>query len=126
MRRFLTFLIAIFGALVLGAGVAHAAGDNSIDSSTPGADETISLAPTQIQLRFTKEVGGAEAVAQMGLVLTCDSRIINLGPPQLAADGLTVSAALTQRMTNGNCTVTCDDDQTLSRHTARQREIQSG
>ena len=106
MRRFLTFLIALFGALVLGAGVAHAAGDNSIDSSTPGADETISLAPTQIQLRFTKEVGGAEAVAKMGLVLTCDSRIINLGPPQLAADGLTVSAALTQRLINGNCTVT--------------------
>jgi copper transport protein len=106
MRRFLTFLLAVFGALVLGAGVAHAAGDNSIDTSTPSADETISLAPTQIQLRFTKEVGGAEAVAKMGLVLTCDSRIINLGPPQLAADGLTVSAALTQRMTNGQCTVT--------------------
>ncbi len=106
MRRYLTLLLAIFGALVLGVGAAHAAGDNSIDSSTPGAGETITLAPTQIQLRFKNAVGGAEAVAQMGLVLTCDSRIINLGPPQLAADGLTVSSALTQRLVNGKCAVT--------------------
>jgi methionine-rich copper-binding protein CopC len=106
MRRFLPFLLAFFGALVLGTGTAHAAGDNSIDTSTPGNGETITLAPTQIQLRFTAPVGGAEAVAQMGLVLTCDSRIINLSAPQLAADGLTVSAALTQRLSNGNCTVT--------------------
>ena len=106
MRRFLPFLLAFFGAIVLGTGTAHAAGDNSIDTSTPGNGETITLAPTQIQLRFTAPVGGAEAVAQMGLVLTCDSRIINLSAPQLAADGLTVSAALTQRLSNGNCTVT--------------------
>jgi copper transport protein len=41
----------------------------------------------------------------MGLVLTCESRIINLGTPQLGPDGVTVSAALTQILENGNCRV---------------------
>lgn len=105
MRRFLSFLLVFFGACALGTGIAQAQGDNSISTSSPGAGEVIALAPTQIQLRFSLPVGGADAVAQMGLVLTCESRIINLGTPQLGPDGLTVSAALTQILENGNCRV---------------------
>ena len=105
MRRFLSFLLVFLGAIALGAGTAHAEGDNSISTSSPAAGEVIALAPTQIQLRFSLPVGGADAVAQMGLVLTCESRIINLGSPQLGADGVTVSAALTQILENGDCRV---------------------
>jgi putative copper export protein/methionine-rich copper-binding protein CopC len=105
MRRFLSFLLVFFGACALGTGIAQAEGDNSISTSSPAAGEVIALAPTQIQLRFTLPVGGADAVAQMGLVLTCESRIINLGTPQLGPDGVTVSAALTQILENGNCRV---------------------
>lgn len=106
MRRLFTFLFVVLGALVsLGAPVS-AEGQNSLESSNPAAGETITLAPTQIQLRFAQPVGGADAVAQMGLVLTCESAITNLGPPQLAADGVTVSAALTQIPENGTCVVT--------------------
>lgn len=105
MRRFLSFLLVFFGACALGTGIAQAQGDNSISTSSPGAGEVIALAPTQIQLRFSLPVGGADAVAQMGLVLTCESRIINLGTPQLGPDGVTVSAALTQILENGNCRV---------------------
>lgn len=105
MRRFLSFLLVFFGACALGTGIAQAEGDNSISTSSPAAGEVVALAPTQIQLRFTLPVGGAEAVAQMGLVLTCESRIINLGTPQLGPDGVTVSAALTQILENGDCRV---------------------
>lgn len=105
MRRFLSFLLVFFGACALGTGIAQAEGDNSISTSSPAAGEVVALAPTQIQLRFTLPVGGADAVAQMGLVLTCESRIINLGTPQLGPDGVTVSAALTQTLENGNCRV---------------------
>lgn len=88
----------------LGTGV-HAAGDNTLESSAPAAGEVVTVAPTQIQLKFTLPVGGAEAVAKMGLSLSCESKLTNLGPPQLAADGVTVSAALTQVPDNGNCVV---------------------
>jgi copper transport protein len=106
MRRFFLLCLAIIGTLASFAGTAHAAGDNTIASSNPAAGEVVMLAPTQIQLRFTLPVGGEEAIAQMGLVLTCENKITNLGPPQLAPDGVTVSAALTQIPENGRCTVT--------------------
>ena len=106
MRRLFTFLFVVLGALVSLGAPAFAEGQNSLESSNPAAGETITLAPTQIQLRFAQPVGGAEAIAQMGLVLTCESAITNLGPPQLAADGVTVSAALTQIPENGTCVVT--------------------
>ena len=105
MRRLLTFVLLWLTAFSLLSGHATAAGDNTVESSTPSAGETITLAPTQIQLRFTQPVGGAEAVAQMGLVLTCDSKITNLASPQLGSDGVTVSAALTQVLGNGTCKV---------------------
>ena len=106
MRRLSAFFVAIFSVLALMSGVAHAAGDNTIASSSPAAGEVVNLAPTQLQLQFTKPVGGDTAIAAMGLVLTCDGKITNLGPPQLGADGVTVSAALTQILGNGTCTVT--------------------
>lgn len=106
MRRLHIFLLVILGSLSVLGGSAVAEGQNSLESSNPAAGETITLAPTQIQLRFAQPVGGDAAVAQMGLVLTCESTITNLGPPQLAADGVTVSAALTQIPDNGTCVVT--------------------
>lgn len=115
MRRFTSscFLPRVLAVAVViaafiaafGAGTARAAGDNSIESSNPSEGEVVTVAPTQIQLRFKNPVGGAEAVAKMGLSLSCESKLTNLGPPQLAADGVTVSAALTQIPDNGSCTV---------------------
>lgn len=106
MRRLSAFFLALIAALAMTSGVARAAGDNTLESSSPAAGESITLAPTQIQLKFAKAIGGADAIAKMGLVLTCENKITNLGPPQLAADGVTVSAALTQVLSNGSCTVT--------------------
>lgn len=105
MRRLFSFFLVFLGTFTLLTGQASAAGDNTVESSTPAAGEIVTLAPTQIQLRFTKPVGGAEALAQMGLVLTCDNKITNLASPQLGSDGVTVSAALTQVLSNGNCKV---------------------
>lgn len=98
-------LVGLFAIGLIGPGRAVAAGDNSIESSNPAEGEVVSVAPTQIQLRFKNPVGGADAVAKMGLSLSCESKLTNLGAPQLAADGVTVSAALTQIPDNGNCTV---------------------
>jgi hypothetical protein len=102
MRRLPTFLLALIAFLAIGAGPASAAGDNTLASSTPAAGEVIDLAPTQIQLKFTLPLGGADAVGKMGLSLSCESQLVNLGPPALSADGVTVSAALTQAPPNGN------------------------
>jgi putative copper export protein len=41
----------------------------------------------------------------MGLSLACESKLTNLGPPQLSVDGVTISAALTQVPQNGSCVV---------------------
>lgn len=105
MRKFVRFILLLLGAIAALATPAGAEGQNTLESSNPAAGETVTLAPTQLQLRFAQPVGGAEAVAQMGLVLTCESKITNLGPPQLATDGVTVSAALTQVPDNGTCEV---------------------
>lgn len=105
MRRVLVILSALLGVLTLGAGTVRAAGENTLESSNPAAGETVALAPTQIQLKFTAAIGGATAVSQMGLVLTCEDKIVNLGPPALGSDGVTVSAALTQVLPNGKCVV---------------------
>ena len=105
MRRLPLLFIAVVSALAFSAGPAKAAGDNTLSSSRPTAGEVVTLAPTQLQLKFTLPVGGAEIAAQMGLSLACESKLTNLGPPQLSADGVTISAALTQVPENGSCVV---------------------
>ena len=121
MRRLLICLFAAAGAVSLGvagavslgaagapgfgATPALAEGTNTLESSSPAAGEVITVAPTQLQLKFVLPAGTAEQVAQMGLALTCSGRLVGLGTPQLGADGLTVSAALTQVPPNGTCTV---------------------
>ena len=105
MRRLPLLFIAVASALAFSAGPAHAAGDNTLASSSPTAGEVVTLAPTQLQLKFTLPVGGADIASQMGLSLACESKLTNLGPPQLSADGVTISAALTQVPQNGSCVV---------------------
>ena len=105
MRRLPLLFIAVASALAFSTGPAHAAGDNTLASSSPTAGEVVTLAPTQLQLKFTLPVGGAEIATQMGLSLACESKLTNLGPPQLSADGVTISAALTQVPQNGSCVV---------------------
>ena len=105
MRRSVLLFCAFVAALVPGASMVHAEGNNTLESSSPAANEIITVAPTQLQLKFTNPAGTAEEVAQMGLALTCTGRLIGLGTPQVSTDGLTVSAALTQIPPNGSCTV---------------------
>lgn len=105
MRRLALLLCAFFAALIPAASLVHAEGNNTLESSSPAANEIITVAPTQLQLKFTNPAGTAEQVAQMGLALTCTGRLIGLGTPQVSTDGLTVSAALTQVPSNGTCTV---------------------
>lgn len=105
MRRLPLFFIAVACVLAFSAGSAQAVGDNTLASSNPAAGEVVTLAPTQLQLKFSLPVGGAEIVSQMGLSLACESKLTNLGPPQLSTDGVTVSAPLTQIPQNGSCVV---------------------
>jgi len=104
MKRLL-FFFAVLAAVFVSGGTSSAAGQNSIQSSKPAAGETITIAPTQLQLVFSSPVGGPEAVANMGLSLSCEGNLTGLGTPVLADDGLTVSAPLTQIPINGTCTV---------------------
>lgn len=104
MKR-LVFFFAVLAAVLFSGGTTHAAGQNTLESSKPAAGETITIAPTQLQLVFASPVGGAEAVANMGLSLSCEGNLIGLGSPALGDDGVTVSAPLTQIPANGTCTV---------------------
>jgi len=103
-RAVVGFGLAV-GVGVLPVATANAQGTNTLESSSPASGETVTTAPTQIQLRFADALGGAEQVAKMVISLSCDSKLTNLGAPQLGADGRTVSAALLQIPGNGNCTV---------------------
>lgn len=95
------FLVAGF----LPVAGALAQGENTLESSSPASGETVTTAPTQLQLRFVDTVGGTDAVSKMVLSLSCNNKLTNLGPAQLGADGKTVSAALLQIPGNGNCIV---------------------
>ena len=103
MKRLL-FFFAVLAAVVTG-GTASATGQNTVQSSKPAPGETVTIAPTQLQLVFANPVGGADAVANMGLSLSCEGNLTGLGVPVLADDGVTVSAPLTQIPANGTCTV---------------------
>jgi putative copper export protein/methionine-rich copper-binding protein CopC len=104
MKR-LVFFFAVLAAVLFSGGTTNAAGQNSVESSKPAPGETITIAPTQLQLVFASPVGGAEAVANMGLSLSCEGNLTGLGTPVLGEDGVTVSAPLTQIPANGTCTV---------------------
>lgn len=104
MKR-LVFFFAVLAAVLFSGGTTHAAGQNTLESSKPAPGETITIAPTQLQLVFASPVGGAEAVANMGLSLSCEGNLVGLGSPVLGDDGVTVSAPLTQIPANGTCTV---------------------
>ena len=58
MKR-LVFFFAVFAAVLFSGGTTHAAGQNTLESSKPAAGETITIAPTQLQLVFASPVGGA-------------------------------------------------------------------
>lgn len=105
LSRALLGCVLLLGIGVGSASMVAAQGTNTLESSTPGAGETVTTAPTQIQLRFAESVGGADAVSRMVLSLSCNSKLTNLGAPQLGADGRTVSAALLQIPGGGTCVV---------------------
>jgi copper transport protein len=104
MKR-LVFFFAVLAAVLFSGGSVDAAGQNTVQSSKPAPGETVTIAPTQLQLVFASPVGGPEAVANMGLSLSCEGNLTGLGTPVVGEDGVTVSAPLTQIPANGTCTV---------------------
>ena len=64
MRRLVLVLLAAAGVAFLPAASALAEGTNTLESSSPAANEVITVAPTQLQLRFVLPAGTAEQVAQ--------------------------------------------------------------
>jgi copper transport protein len=104
MKR-LVFFFAVLAAVLFSGGSLDAAGQNTVQSSKPAPGETVTIAPTQLQLVFASPVGGPEAVANMGLSLSCEGNLTGLGTPVVGDDGVTVSAPLTQIPANGTCTV---------------------
>lgn len=96
--------VGFLGAF-LGAGTAHAVGDNTLSSSNPAPSENVTVAPTQLQLVFTNPFANPNDVNQMGLSLVCNGNIVSLGAAQLGTDLKTVSAPLTQVPNAGSCVV---------------------
>ncbi len=104
MKRFPT-IFALCAAGVIGlAGQVNAADSNTVTASNPSAGEVVSVVPTQVQMVFQNPLSVAD-VSAMALSLACDSKLVSLGQPQLAADNVSVSAPLTQLPGNGRCTV---------------------
>lgn len=103
MKRVLTFVLCAVGVVGL-SGRAFAADSNTVTASNPSAGEVVDVVPTQVQMVFQNPVSAAD-VAAMALSLACESKLVSLGQPQLAADNVSVSAPLTQLPGNGKCTV---------------------
>lgn len=93
-------------ALAIGGlvGRASAADSNTVTASNPSAGEVVNVVPTQVQMVFQNPLSAAD-VSAMALSLACESKLVSLGQPQLAADNVSVSAPLTQLPGNGKCTV---------------------
>ncbi len=104
MKRFILLLLCTFGVAALAGEATAATQSNSVVSSNPIANEAVTVAPTQIQMVFQNPLT-ADDVAQMGLSLACEKALVSLGPPQLATDGVSVTAPLTQIPPNGRCNV---------------------
>ena len=104
MKRFFLLLLCTLGVAAFAGHATAATTGNSVASSNPIANEVVAVAPTQIQMVFQNAVT-ADDVARMGLSLACDKALVSLGPAQLATDGVSVTAPLTQIPPNGKCNV---------------------
>lgn len=91
-------VLAMAGWLLLGGKPVAAA--NQLVSSIPEAGSTLDASPTTFQMTFKDPVGPQHVVA-----LSCSGQPIQLGPPQLAADTVTLTVAVPTALPAGNCTV---------------------
>lgn len=98
-------LIAALAIVFFVPFAGHAAAENTLVSSNPAEGETVDIAPTQIQMFFQNPIGGEAGLAQVAVALSCEGRLVSLGPLQLGADDRTVSAPLIQLPDTGTCTV---------------------
>ena len=73
---------------------------NQLVGSSPAADSSVDVAPTDLQLTFKDPVG-----AQQVIILSCNGANIPLGSPQLAADTVTLTANITAPLPAGKCAV---------------------
>lgn len=77
---------------------AHA--DNSVAKSSPEAGGNVDTSPEAIEIVFTETLGASNQVT-----MTCGSTVMNLSPPQLLVDGVTLRIPLNAPAPKGTCTV---------------------
>jgi copper transport protein len=105
-RRRTRLLAALAAALAIaGVGASGASAANELESATPAPDSELTAAPSVLQLVFRDSLGQEVTAEQVKVAMVCNATTIALGPRELAPDGRTFSAPLTQIAPAGTCNV---------------------
>ena len=98
-RRLLVVAIGTATLAIASTGfVAHA--DNTLTASNPSDGASLPTSPTQLEFTFAQPVGPTKAV-----ITTCNGEPFAVGNAEVAADGVTLTAAVPTPMPKGTCNV---------------------
>jgi copper transport protein len=105
-RRRVRLLLVVAAALAIaGGGASRASAANELESATPAPDSELTAAPSVLQLVFRDSLGTDVTAEQVRVAMVCNGTTVALGPRELAPDGRTFSAPLTQIAPPGTCSV---------------------
>lgn len=96
-----TLGLGLFAALGLSAvapGVAYA--ENTVVNSSPATGAIRDVAPEEIVITFSEELGEVNTIA-----LSCDAETIPLSAPEVGDDGLLLTAEITEPVGRGTCSI---------------------
>jgi len=100
MRRFVRRALIVAAAfLSAGAFAAPTAlAENSLVSSNPADNESLTASPTSMVFNFSEPLGGTNSVA-----VTCEGAPFSVGQTTVGPDGLTITVPVPNPMPKGTC-----------------------
>jgi putative copper export protein/methionine-rich copper-binding protein CopC len=96
VRRTLVVAAAFLSAGAFGAPTALA--ENSLVSSNPADNESLTASPTSMVFTFSEPLGGTNSVA-----VTCEGAPFSVGQTTVGPDGLTITVPVPNPMPKGTC-----------------------
>jgi putative copper export protein/methionine-rich copper-binding protein CopC len=96
VRRTLVFAAAFLSAGAFAAPTALA--ENSLVSSNPADNESLTASPTSMVFTFSEPLGGTNSVA-----VTCEGAPFSVGQTTVGPDGLTITVPVPNPMPKGTC-----------------------
>lgn len=91
-------MFAALGLSAVAPGVAYA--ENTVVNSSPATGANRDVAPEEIFITFTEELGEVNSIA-----LSCEAETIPLSAPEVGPDGLLLTAEITEPVGRGTCSI---------------------